>query len=272
MSESLPEMPIELLAIPTPDELYEFGLRLELVASTQKKGGIVETSRNELNEDYETVSADIVQKQLEISAKQASIDEIQSEITDIIESMSNDDAMISADDPSADEMIRTRTDILYSRLRNCKQKKALLKSDINSLLQDMDASIIYKDHNRQDEQRLAEREPMLRQELSRLALVMSAVDSLLELKPAAPRYADIYKYTPSKQDNRLDGFVNTNIEPGEQYRTISIPIPITMPVVSSVEELSPSSDIPIKTVLPLVLVSAKVQKKYLQPLNRTTKR
>jgi hypothetical protein len=272
MSEQSPSTPFESFVVPTPEELSEFGVRLEqAVAAHQPEGG-VEGTRNELKEDYEAASADHAKKRAEIVAAQASINEVQEEIVDIIDSMSNDDAMIPEDEPSAAEMIRTRTDILYGRLRKSKQKKAHLVQTIKILQQEMDAISAYKDRNRQAEQHLVDRGVTLRQELSRLALVMSAIGNLGELKPTLPRYADRYHYFPAESDNGLDDFINIGAEPGERYTTVSLPVPFVVPVMAADELAVVPQEAPIRPVLPPVQISPKTQKKFLKPITNMNRR
>jgi hypothetical protein len=272
MSEQSPNPSFKSFIVPTSEELLDFGVRLEQEATAHQQDGSVEKSRTELNEDYEAASADHAKKQAEIAAMQASINEVQEEIVDIIDNMSNDDAMIPDDGPSAAEMIRTRTDILYGRLRKSKQKKAHLVQTIKILQQEMDAISVYKDRNRQAEQNLADREVTLRQELCRLALVMSAIGSLGQLEPTLPRYADRYLYLPTESDNGLDDFINIGAEPGEQYTTVSLPVTFAAPVIAAAELTAVPQELPIRPVLPPVQISARTQSKFLKQVTNMSRR
>jgi hypothetical protein len=123
MAEQFTETSLEPIEAPTPQELYDFGVLLDEVVAAHKPGGSVEQIRSDLNKDYETASADLVKIQTAITENQELIEQIIREIADVIDSMSNDDAMLPDDEPSAQALIQSRTEVLYSRLRRAKKEK-----------------------------------------------------------------------------------------------------------------------------------------------------
>lgn len=273
MSERLSHTPPKLMIIPSPEELYEFGVQLNQLIAAQEPGGDVDQKCGELNEDYEIASADLVKKQAEITEKKALVVQIEKEIAATIESMSNDDAMIPASESASEELIQSRMAILYSRLLATKRQKTRYLSDIKLLEQEVMTIISYTDQNRNNEQQLVAQGPSLEQELGRLALVIEAVASLANSRPTLARYALRHKYAPVDGNNSIEGLFNIGNQPGEQYSTRSVVVPISIPVAMTVEPPPiPETLENSARVLPPVKISARTQTRYLQPVTKTNRR
>lgn len=293
MSESLHSTPEDAVVVPTPEELYALGVRIQEAAAALVPGGVIEQNQSNLNDDYEAASADTVKKQAEIDALQSEVEMISAEIADIISSMSNDDDMIpdvsvvpadnsgntarlsfndkaSAEEVSRirEEAIRTRTDILCGRLISCKKKRSRLVTDIEQLRQGMQTVADYKDLNRQDERGLAECGVKLRQELSRLALVSTGIESILAMKPSSPRYSETYSYVPQQDENSLEGFINLGNNADEHYETIYLSVPLSLPVTEVADVSQLPVDDPPKSVLPPIPLSRKSQVKFLHNVTK----